>query len=103
MAATKGEIVDHHDHDTLNNSKENLRLTNKAGNSSNRRKTRKPTSSAFKGVTLDKRRGKWTAQIEGSGIHRYLGSFILEEDAARAYDRAANDMFGDFAQLNFGT
>jgi hypothetical protein len=101
LAATKAQIVDHRDHNTLNCVRENLRITNKAGNSSNRPKMRKVTSSIYKGVTFDKRNSKWVAQIESSGKHRWLGSFFDEAEAAKAYDRAANDLFGEFAYLNF--
>jgi hypothetical protein len=53
----------------------------------------------FKGVHLHKE-GKWVAQVVGRHC-RYLGLFVREEDAARAYDAAALEIFGEFACLNF--
>lgn len=100
LAATLGELVDHRDHDTLNCQRYNLRKATKAGNSSNRPKMRKATSSQYKGVTLDKRRNRWVAQIEAQGKHRWLGSFLVEADAARAYNDNAKLLFGEFAFLN---
>ena len=94
--------VDHRDHNTLNNQKENLRVCSLAGNSQNQLKTKRKTSSIYKGV----HRGKhnWVAQINSmtiKGNHAYLGSFKSEVDAAKAYDKAAIERFGEYANLNF--
>jgi hypothetical protein len=61
----------------------------------------RPTSSQFKGVSWHKRGGKWMAMITRDGKVRYLGLHAREEDAARAYDCAARDLFGEHARLNF--
>ncbi len=48
-------------------------------------------SSSFAGVTymkLNDKGGKWGAQIRVDGKQTYLGSFMLEDDAAKAYDEA---------------
>lgn len=60
-------------------------------------KRKSPTgSSVYLGVSWNGRNRKWIAQIAG----RYLGSFVDEADAARAYDAAARELFGEFAFLN---
>lgn len=88
-------LVDHIDGNGLHNEKHNLRLCNDSGNAHNMRKHSDNTSSQFKGVC---RRGKkWEANI--SNI--YLGVFTKEEDAARAYDLKARELFGEFARTNF--
>jgi hypothetical protein len=56
-------------------------------------------SSRFKGVTRAGR--KWLAQITLRGQCVSLGRFGDEEDAARAYDLAATEAFGEYALLNF--
>lgn len=97
--ANNGVYVDHRNRDGLNNLRSNLRLCT---NQQNCRNTRpRPGTSKFKGVSLDRRRGDWSAQVHVNGRKKHLGFFKSEEDAARAYDRAAAQHFGDFAYLNF--
>jgi len=89
--------VDHKNHNGLDNQRENLRLCTQTQNHGNRRKTQ--GSSKYKGVT--KRGSKWEAAIKHNGKSKYLGVFISEVDAARVYDAAARNHFGEFALCNF--
>jgi hypothetical protein len=92
-----GRGIDHKNGNTLDNRKENLRFATHSQQAANRFKTR--GTSQFKGV---QRRGdKWRAQIGFRRQVYYLGSFVDEEDAARAYDKAALKFFGEFARINF--
>lgn len=96
-----GELgVDHINHNGLDNRRANLRSASVAQNQGNRL-PRAGTSSQYKGVYRNRRLGKWAAQItvEQRGIH--LGLFADEMDAAKAYDSAALQAFGEFALLNF--
>lgn len=95
------EMVDHKDRNKLNNTKVNLRVCNKSQDSANHSKRRTKTSSLFKGVCWNKQAGKWKAYISAHGFHLHIGHFIVEEDAAIAYDRAAGTIYGEFACLNF--
>ena len=54
----------------------------------------------YNGVSWDKRKSKWFAQIQQQGKRRFLGYHDAEEQAARAYDRAAATLYGSAAQLN---
>lgn len=83
--------VDHINHDSLDNRRCNLRVVTHQQNATNRRRFRN-NSSGFKGVS--KLNGKWAARI-------VLGSFDSPEDAARSYDKAALELHGEFACLNF--
>jgi osmotically-inducible protein OsmY len=58
-------------------------------------------SSNYRGVTWEKKRYKWAANIRYDGKQHHLGYFEDEEEAARAYDRAARVHHGEKAQLNF--
>lgn len=99
-AAPRGTIVDHINGNSLDNRRANLRVATQRGNNRNRRVLPERRSSQFKGVTLDKRRGKWFARIKVNGKTRHLGAYVNESDAARAYDAAAIEFFGEFAATN---
>lgn len=93
-------LVDHADGNGLNNRRCNLRQATVAANCWNSN-PRCNTSSRYKGVSWHKRVGKWAAAIRLCGRSRHLGYFADEVEAARAYDRAAKEHFGEFARLNF--
>lgn len=92
--------VDHKDGDGLHNWRRNLRVCTYRRNQANNR-LRNDNTSHYKGVTWDKRRRKWKAQI-GINQHMFsLGRFADQIDAAKAYDKAALAQWGEFAKLNF--
>jgi hypothetical protein len=100
MNAGPEEIIDHRDGNSMNNRVENLRPATHSQNNCNVPK-RKNTSSQYKGVYFDKRRERWMVYIKFKGEKMYVGSFVLEIEAACAYDRAAIKYHGEFARLNF--
>lgn len=93
----KGKQTDHISHDTLDNTRGNLRTATTAENGQNQGK-HKDNTSGYKGVTLDKQRQKWKAQIQVNGKHKNIGYFDDPEDAARAYQTAAKELHGEFAR-----
>lgn len=100
MGITNPEIdVDHRDNDGLNNRRENLRICTNQQNSYNRPPNKNNTT-GFKGVSPDSK-GKYQAAIGHKGKMIHLGRFVTPEEAARAYDKAAIDIQGEFAYLNF--
>ncbi|WP_280755930.1 HNH endonuclease [Paenibacillus sp. LBL] len=92
-------VVDHINHDCLDNRKENLRLCSHSKNIRNRTK-RIAGTSKYKGVYFYKNLNKWKAQIEIKGKKKHLGYFENEQDAAVAYNKAAAFYFGEYAHLN---
>jgi hypothetical protein len=101
MDAPVGTEVDHINGNTLDNRRSiNLRLSDHRRNSGNRGPNSNNTS-GFKGVSFDKESGKYSANIRDHGKQKKLGRFPTAELAARAYDRAAVEVFGEFAWLNF--
>lgn len=91
--------IDHRNHVRTDNRIENLRLTTKNQNQWNQ-KPRAGTTSRFKGVIWNRRDRRWQAQISFNGVHRNLGYFHDEIEAARAYDAAAWSLMGEHARLN---
>lgn len=59
-------------------------------------------ASKYVGVTFDKRRRKkWCARIKFNKNTIHIGNFEVEEDAARAYDEKAVELYGENAKINF--
>lgn len=93
-----GNYVDHINGDGLDNRRSNLRVCSTAENARNRGAS-KANTSGFKGVHRNRRR--WRAVITVDYNYKHLGTFDTPEDAAKAYDAAAKELHGEFAQLNF--
>jgi hypothetical protein len=95
-------LVDHRDHNGLNNTKQNLRLCTQSENAKNQR-PRNDGSSKFKGVSWNKRDKHFDVRLRYNGRNLYIGSSKSELEAARAYDSAAKFYYGNFACTNFDT
>jgi hypothetical protein len=78
---------------------ENIRWVTPQQNVMNRRSF-KNSSSIYKGVSWAKKSGKWSANIQKDGKYQHLGLFTNEIEAALAYNEAAEELFGEFANLN---
>jgi hypothetical protein len=97
--------IDHQDGNTLNNKRPNLRAATRSQNCGNQ-KIRSTNKSGFKGVYWKQWRkirgsGAWAAIICVNYKKTHLGYFSTAEEAAHAYDSAAQHQFGEFAKLNF--
>jgi hypothetical protein len=57
-------------------------------------------TSGYKGVVWYKPLQKWQARIKFNYKSKHLGYFSDVLDAARAYNQAARDLYGEFAQVN---
>jgi hypothetical protein len=85
----------------LNNRKSNLRLASQSQNLHNSAPY-KNNKSGYRGVHyMRPPRKRWVCSIAVNGKSRHLGRFMTAEEAARAYDKAAVELMGEFASLNF--
>jgi hypothetical protein len=94
-----GLVVDHINHNGLDNRRENLRACTIAQNIQNRRvDVSSKLSSAFRGVYRPTGRRTWIARIQANGERIRVGTFPTERDAANAYNEAARKHYGPFAE-----
>lgn len=99
------KIIDHKNRNGLDNQKSNLRNCTYQQNSRNKRSFGK---SKYSGVSIASKWGKrknklliyWRAGIQVGKTRFHLGMFKTEEEAALAYNIAAQKHFGEFAHLN---
>lgn len=100
MNTPKDMFTDHINRNKLDNQRKNLRICTKSQNNSNS-KMRSTNKSGYKGVSWDKKSRRWRAQIRREGKTTTIGWFDYPADAARVYDSAALEIYGEFAHLNF--
>lgn len=101
VRAMPGEFVDHKSGNTLDNRRANLRVCTQQQNGWNRARDAR-NKYGFKGIYYWRPTNRWMAHIRVNDHKIHLGYFSCPEDAARAYDAAAIEHFGEFARTNFG-
>jgi len=92
----KNKQVDHINNITLDCRKENLRIATRSQNQMNRLANGK---NGHKGIY--KKGNRFCAKVGKNKQAYYIGVFETAEEAARAYDAKAKELFGEFAKLNF--
>lgn len=98
VAIMGGINVDHKDLDGLNNRRQNLRFATSSQNKMNSR-GRFNRHANFKGIERHGR--KWRAYVKVAGKKLYVGTSTDEAEAAKLYDAAAREHYGEFARPNF--
>jgi AP2 domain len=93
------QLVVHKNGNRLDNRKQNLILGDKA-TINIVRKIQSNNSTGYRGVSRDKKTGRWQAHIGYKGAQYVLAHFDSAEEAAYAYNIAARDFWGDLAYQN---
>jgi hypothetical protein len=89
-------VVDHIDHDTLNNTKANLRNITHSENMQNRKACNSNSNTGFRGVSYRKSLNKWRAYIMINKKQIGLGVFDDPIKAAEAAQRARADLMTNY-------
>lgn len=85
--------IDHKDHDGLNNRRCNLRIVTQSLNNFNNRTPRTNTS-GFRGVTWNKNRALWQAQVKVNTKLHNLGCFATKEQAHIVVSQYRQEVLG---------
>lgn len=97
VGAKKGEVVDHINHNTLDNRKSNLRICTQSQNHMNRKGAQVNSTTGELGVHWDSKLKKFRARLQKDGKTYNFGQYKSIEEAIEARKAAAADMFGEFA------
>jgi hypothetical protein len=96
--ASRGMFIDHINGNKLDNRVANLRICTHSQNQCNRPK---PSVSPWKYKGIYKNGNNFGSRICLNQKTIKLGTYKTQEEAARAYDKAAIKLHGEFAFLNF--
>ena len=93
------KMLDHINHDKIDNRLVNLREATSAQNQKNTG-AKKNNTSGYKGVSYNKKLGKWGACVRANGKHTHLGVYATPEEASIAYEASAKIHYGEFYYKN---
>jgi len=90
------QVIDHINHDKLNNNVSNLRVITQHHNMWNYKSM---NNQKIKGYVFDKSRNKWSANISINNKKKHLGRYNTEEEASAAY-QAAKLIYHQIVEIN---
>lgn len=83
LGANEHMVVDHINHDTLDNRRSNVRIITFAENQQNRKGAQRNSKSGIRGVSWDANKNKWFACIYVNSKRIYLGVFSDMNEAEK--------------------
>lgn len=87
MGEPKGMVIDHINHNTLDNTRKNIRVLEQRENMQNHRGASVNSKSGVRGVYWDRTRSMWMAQFKLGGKPRNLGRYDTIEEAKVVVER----------------
>lgn len=94
--ANDDEIVDHINHDALDNRKYNLRITHNIKNTKHRKGKNKNNKSGYRNVSWNSKLNKWVVQLQVDGKNKVLGYFANIKEAASVAEKMREKYYGEF-------
>lgn len=79
---------------------EEIKIARSYDHSKHPRKKNTTIKSKYRGVSMDSATGRWFSYVIVNKRQNYAGSFVMECDAAMAYNKKAKELLGDAAILN---
>lgn len=95
-----GVQIDHVNHDTLDNRRNNLRITNKSENMTNRPHKNRNNKSGYRNVFWNSGLNKWEVSLCKNYKRIYSGYFDDVDEAGAAAEEARQKYYGKYAGLN---
>jgi hypothetical protein len=97
--AKPGDVVDHINHNILDNRKSNLRITTLRGNAYNT-SMRSTNQNGHMGIYKHSTENKWCSEITIAGKKKWLGYYDTKDEAADSYQRAKIERDEKYFQEN---
>jgi hypothetical protein len=88
------QVVDHLNHNTLDNRKHNLRIVSIDENNRNRRGANRNTSTGVRNVSYSKTDNKYIVQLQVNGKNTVFGRFDSLEEAAELANIKRKEIYG---------
>lgn len=93
-----GFYVDHINHNSLDNRKENLRVTTMTNNTRHRGSINSNNTSGYRNISLINK--KYTVQLQVDGKNKILGRFENIDDAIVCAEEMRNKYYGEFSGVS---
>lgn len=95
--AVLGQYVDHKNNNTLDNRKDNLRVTENKKNTRNRKSKNSNNKSGYRNVSWNSREDCWIVQLQINGKNTILDKFNDVDEAGVFAEKMRKEYYGEFA------